>query len=145
MTRNVICVGTIWDLDELVYPERDDYSDMTRRNFRQLVKFQLSSSKKEMSDVVKLPLFPRNQHGIRVRACCASCLLKEITQEGKRLQVKFAFIGALKDVGVLNCSYNALASNFTVTGIDSATLAKYMGYGKKKNYFEWLKQYVNQE
>ena len=85
MTRNVICVGTIWDLDELVYPERDDYSDMTRRNFRQLVKFQLSSSKKEMSDVVKLPLFPRNQHGIRVRACCASCLLKEITQDGKRI------------------------------------------------------------
>jgi hypothetical protein len=85
MTRNVICVGTIWDLDELVYPERDDYSDMTRRNFRQLVKFQLSSSKKEMSDIVKLPLFPRNQHGIRVRACCASCLLKEITQEGKRI------------------------------------------------------------
>ena len=85
MTRNVICVGTIWDLDELVYPERDDYSYMTRRNFRQLVKFQLSSSKKEMSDVVKLPLFPRNQHGIRVRACCASCLLKEITQEGKRI------------------------------------------------------------
>ena len=85
MKRNVICVGTIWDLDELVYPERDDYSDMTRRNFRQLVKFQLSSSKKEMSDVVKLPLFPRNQHGIRVRACCASCLLKEITQEGKRI------------------------------------------------------------
>jgi hypothetical protein len=59
--------------------------------------------------------------------------------------VKFAFIGALKDVGVLNCSYNALASNFIVTGIDSATLAKYMGYGKKKSYFEWLKQYVNQE
>ena len=85
MTRNVICVGTIWDLDELVYPERDDYSDMTRRNFRQLAKFQLSSSKKEMSDIVKLPLFPRNQHGIRVRACCASCLLKEITQEGKRI------------------------------------------------------------
>ena len=85
MKRNVICVGTIWDLDELVYPERDDYSDMTRRNFRQLVKFQLSSSKKEMSDIVKLPLFPRNQHGIRVRACCASCLLKEITQEGKRI------------------------------------------------------------
>ena len=78
MTRNVICVGTIWDLDELVYPERDDYSDMTRRNFRQLVKFQLSSSKKEMSDVVKLPLFPRNKYGIRVRA-------KEITQEGKRI------------------------------------------------------------
>lgn len=75
----------------------------------------------------------------------AKDIATEWADEGKRLQVKFAFIGALKDVGVLNCSYNALASNFIVTGIDSATLAKYMGYGKKKNYFEWLKQYVNQE
>ena len=85
MNRNVICVGTIWDLDEWVYPEWDDFSDMTHRNFRQLVKFQLSSSKKEMKNVVKLPLFPRNRYGIRVRACCASCLLKEITQEGTRM------------------------------------------------------------
>ncbi len=84
MNRNVICVGTIWDLDEFVYPERDDYSDMTRRSFQQLVKFQLSSSKKEMKNVVKLPLFPRNKYGIRVRACCASCQLKEITLGGIR-------------------------------------------------------------
>ena len=85
MNRNVICVGTIWDLDEWVYPERDDFSDMTHRNFRQLVKFQLSSSKKEMKNVVKLPLFPRNRYGIRVRACCESCLLKKVTLDGKRI------------------------------------------------------------
>lgn len=84
-TRNVICVGTIWDLDEFVYPERDDYEDMTRMNFRQLAKYQLSSSRKEIMNVVKLPLFPRNQYGIRVRTCCASCLLKEITKAGNRI------------------------------------------------------------
>jgi len=84
MKGNVICVGTIWDLDEVVYPELDEYSEMTFMNQRQLVKFQLSSSKKEISNVVKLPLFPRNKYGIRVRACCASCLLKEITQCGLR-------------------------------------------------------------
>ena len=85
MYKQVICVGTIWDLDELVYPERDEYSDMTRRNFRQLAKFQLSSSRKEMENVVKLPLFPRNKYGIKVRACCASCMLKEIKQNGMRI------------------------------------------------------------
>ena len=80
-----------------------------------------------------------------MRTKWAKDIATEWADEGKRLQVKFAFIGALKDVGVLNCSYNALASKFTVAGIDSASLAKYMGYGKKKSYFEWLKQYVNQE
>ena len=80
-----------------------------------------------------------------MRTQWAKDIAMEWADDGKRLQVKFAFIGALKDIGVLNCSYNALASKFTVNGIDSASLAKYMGYGKKKSYFEWLKQYVNQE
>lgn len=84
MDRKVLCVGSIWDLDEVVYPELDEYSEMTFMNQRQLVKFQLSSSKKEISNVVKLPLFPRNKYGIRVRACCASCQLKEITLGGIR-------------------------------------------------------------
>jgi hypothetical protein len=80
-----------------------------------------------------------------MRTKWAKDIAMEWADESKRLQVKFAFIGALKDVGVLNRSYNALASEFKVAGIDSASLAKYMGYGKKKSYFEWLKQYVNQE
>ena len=54
MDRKVLCVGSIWDLDEVVYPELDEYSEMTFMNQRQLVKFQLSSSKKEISNVVKL-------------------------------------------------------------------------------------------
>lgn len=82
-----------------------------------------------------------------VEALMKSELAKDIAtewaDEGKRLQVKFAFVGAIKDVGVLNSSYNALASKFDVPNVDAASLAKYMGYGKRKSYFEWLKQYVN--
>lgn len=86
MYRRVISVGTIWDLDNVVYPEMDDLSQkkMTRWNYVQIMGHQLSSSRKEMKDEVKMPLFPRNKYGIRVKACCASCLLKEITKEGKR-------------------------------------------------------------
>lgn len=67
------------------------------------------------------------------------------TDESKRLQVKFAIIGVLKDAGVINSSYNALASKFNISNIDTATLAKYMGYCKKKSYYKWLKNYVNPE
>ena len=80
MYKNVICVGTIWDLDDVAYPELDDYSAMSRWNYYQVMKYQLSSSRKEMKNVVKLPLFPRNQYGIRVRACCAS--LKRLVKAG---------------------------------------------------------------
>ena len=86
MYKRVICVGTIWDLDRVVYPELDDFSlkKMTRWNYVQIMGHQLCSSRKEMKNIVKLPLFPRNQHGIRVRACCASCMFKEVTNGGKR-------------------------------------------------------------
>ena len=85
MDKRVICAGTIWDLDELVYPELDDLTGRGGRSFHYLAGFQLSSSRKEMKNIVKLPLFSRNQYGIKVRTCCASCMLKEITQEGKRI------------------------------------------------------------
>ena len=86
MYKRVICVGTIWDLDRVVYPELDNFSEqkMTRWNYVQIMGHQLCSSRKEMKNIVKLPLFPRNQHGIRVRACCASCMFKEIENGGKR-------------------------------------------------------------
>ena len=46
MYKNVICVGTIWDLDDVAYPELDDYSAMSRWNYYQVMKYQLSSSRK---------------------------------------------------------------------------------------------------
>ena len=87
MYKRVICVGTIWDLDRVVYPELDDCSQkkMTRWNYVQIMGHQLCSSRKEMKNIVKLPLFPRNQHGIRVRACCASCMFKEVVKDGRRI------------------------------------------------------------
>lgn len=85
MDRRVICVGTMWDLDRVVYPELDDLTGRGGRSFHYLAEFQLTSSKKEMKNVVKMPMFPRNRYGIRVRACCASCLLKKVTQDGKRI------------------------------------------------------------
>ena len=84
MKKNVICLGTIWDLDEAIYPEVEDYTAMKFSNLRLIAKHQLSSSSKEISHIVKKPMFPRNQHGIRVRACCASCLFKEVRTDGKR-------------------------------------------------------------
>ena len=55
--RKVLCVGTIWDLDDVAYPELDDYSAMSRWNFYQIVKHQLNSSRKEMKKTEKkLPM-----------------------------------------------------------------------------------------
>lgn len=84
MKKNLICLGTIWDLDEAIYPEVEDYTAMKFSNLRLIAKHQLSSSSKEISHIVKKPMFPRNQHGIRVKACCASCAFKVINGNGRR-------------------------------------------------------------
>ena len=86
MYKRVICVGTIWDLDNVVYPELDDCSKkkMTRWNYVQIMGHQLCSSRKEPMNMVKMPLFPRNRNGIKVKACCASCVFKEVLGSGKR-------------------------------------------------------------
>ena len=84
--RKVLCVGTIWDLDDVAYPELDDYSAMSRWNFYQIVKHQLLSSRKEMKKTEKkLPMVDRNQFGIRVKVCCASCQFKQFGRNGKRI------------------------------------------------------------
>lgn len=79
-----------------------------------------------------------------MRSNYAKDIATEWAKEGKRLQVRCAFVGALKDVGVLAGSYNSIALKLGVNDIDAASVAKYMGYGKKKSYYEWLKLYVRQ-
>lgn len=69
-------------------------------------------------------------------------IAREWAEPDKRLQVKCAFVGALKDAGVIKGSYNALAPQLGIMKVAHASLAKYMGYGKKQPYFDWLKQYV---
>lgn len=84
--RKVICVGTIWDLDDVAYPELDDFQGMSRWNFYQVMQHQLISSRKEMTKTEeKKPMVSRNQFGIKVKTCCASCQFKEFGRNGKRI------------------------------------------------------------
>ena len=84
MVREVICVGTIWDLDDYVYPELDEMTGMTPWNFYQLVGHQLCGSRGEICKSDKKPMVVRTQYGVKVRACCASCFFKEILGNGSR-------------------------------------------------------------
>lgn len=84
MVREVICVGTIWDLDDYVYPELDEMAEMTLWNFNQIVKFQLTGSRREIRKIDKKPMVVRTHYGVKVRACCASCFFKEILRNGSR-------------------------------------------------------------
>jgi hypothetical protein len=60
----------------------------------------------------------------------------------KRLGLKCMIIGVLKDAGVIRGSYNAIAKLLDMDGEKPATLAKYMGMGKKQPYAEWIADYV---
>lgn len=60
----------------------------------------------------------------------------------KRLGLKCMIIGILKDVGVIRGSYNSIAKLLEMDGENPATLAKYMGMGKKQPFAEWIEGYV---
>lgn len=60
----------------------------------------------------------------------------------KRLTLKCTLIGGLKDAGVLRGSYNQIAKLLDMDGENPATLAKYLGMGKKQPYAEWIFGYV---
>ena len=61
----------------------------------------------------------------------------------KRLGLKCMIIGVLKDVGVVRGSYNSIAKLLDMDDENPATLAKYMGMGKKQPFAEWITNYVN--
>lgn len=63
----------------------------------------------------------------------------------KRLMLKCMIIGVLKDMGVLKGSYNLVARQLDMEGENPATLAKYMGLGKKQPFAEWIENYVKSE
>lgn len=60
----------------------------------------------------------------------------------KRLGLKCMIIGILKDVGVIQGSYNSIAKLLEMDGENPATLAKYMGMGKKQPFAEWIDNYT---
>ena len=57
--------------------------------------------------------------------------------------LKCMIVGVLKDAGVIKGSYNAISK---VLDIDSdkpsATLAEYLGKGKKQPFADWIINYV---
>lgn len=60
----------------------------------------------------------------------------------KRLTLKCMIIGVLKDAGVVRGSYNSIAKLLDMEGENPATLAKYMGLGKKQGFAEWIQNYT---
>ena len=60
----------------------------------------------------------------------------------KRLGLKCMIVGMLKDAGVIRGSYNSIAKLLDMDGENPATLAKYMGMGKKQPFAEWITGYV---
>lgn len=64
------------------------------------------------------------------------------TVPDKRLGLKCMLIGTLKDAGVVKGSYNSIAKLLDMDGENPATLAKYMGMGKKQPFAEWVTDYV---
>lgn len=59
----------------------------------------------------------------------------------KRQTIRCMIIGTLKDAGVLKGSYNFIANQLDKD--NAATLAKYMGLGKKQPYAEWVHSQIN--
>ena len=68
----------------------------------------------------------------------------EWSVKNKRLMLKCKIIGVLKDAGVLRGSYNQLSKVLPYKGgKKAASLAEYMGKGKKEPYADWIIAYVN--
>ena len=72
-------------------------------------------------------------------------IAREWSVKDKRLTLKCMIIGALKDAGVLKGSYNFVARQLDMDDENPATLAKYMGLGKKQPFAEWIEDYVKSE
>ena len=69
-------------------------------------------------------------------------IFKEWRKESSRLKLICKIIGTLIDANVLDVSYNAVAPMLNQEELPSNTLAKYIGLGKKQDYFTWIYEYV---
>ena len=72
-------------------------------------------------------------------------IARDWTVKDKRLTLKCMIIGKLKDAGVLKGSYNVIARQLEIDDENPATLAKYMGLGKKQPFAEWVEKHVSSE
>ena len=71
-------------------------------------------------------------------------IAREWAVADKRLTLKCMIVGVLKDIGVIKGSYNQIAKLLDIDEENPATLAKYLGMGKKQPYAEWIEGYVKE-
>ena len=69
-------------------------------------------------------------------------IIEEWEEADKRLMLKYAIVGSLKDAGVIGGSYRSIVKNMNLEEGEIDTLAKYLGYGKKLPYYDWICSYV---
>jgi hypothetical protein len=69
-------------------------------------------------------------------------IAREWDSKDRRLMLKCMIVGLLRDVDVVRGSYNSIARRLDMDGENPATLAKYMGAGKKQPFAEWVEEYV---
>ena len=70
-------------------------------------------------------------------------IIQEWQKESKRTKLKCMIIGAIKDAGVLNATYQTIAERMEMgSELPDSTLAQYMGYGKDQPFFDWICEYV---
>ena len=69
-------------------------------------------------------------------------IAREWDSKDRRLMLKCMIVGLLKDMDVVRGSYNSIARRLDMDGENPATLAKYMGAGKKQPFAEWVEEYV---
>ena len=62
----------------------------------------------------------------------------------KKNQLKGYVVGLLKDVDVLEGSYDAIAEKVGITS-EARTFSRYMGRGKKQPYADWVREYVAEQ
>lgn len=103
----------------------------------------------ESKDVLLYTIEWRNQMVDDLMSEYGQYIASEWERPQKSLIVKMALVGSLRDAGVLNKkSYHYFVESIfhgrnSIEGKPIETLAKYMGYGKKECYFEWLEDYVS--
>jgi hypothetical protein len=76
---------------------------------------------------------------------CGDWILDMWSERSKRLKLKCMIVGILCDAGILGRNYNQIAKRLDMEREKTATLAKYMGLGKRQPIAEWMMKHVKLE
>ena len=76
---------------------------------------------------------------------CGDWILDMWSERSKRLKLKCMIVGILCDAGILGRNYSQIAKRLDMEREKTATLAKYMGLGKRQPIAEWMMKHVKLE